>query len=128
MTEGGLDPDPGPYYLLLPDDVRSSEKTLTGTNVNAAIRTVVTGLDHYPATVDGDELPTVASIVSPRLAASGASAAERAGRRAEQQMMRERLAQHSESRSLDRAVSAVYGAISQRSPRWQHRPTATGFR
>ena len=130
-VEGGTDPDPGPYYRLPPpDQVRYAATKVVETSARAPLPNPAPyALGRYPsAGVGPAETPMAQPLLSPRLAASGASAAERAGRRAEQQLLRERSAQLSESRSLDRAINDVYGAISERSPRWQQRQTAGGFR
>lgn len=135
-AEGQADPDPGPYYrLVLPYGMRTS--AITDPNARPVPPATAYRLGRYPSAAAGISAtsatggdPTTAmpiSMLSPRLATSGASAAERAGRRAEQQLLRERSARKSESHSLDRAISQVYGTISQRSPRWQHKQTV-GFR
>jgi hypothetical protein len=129
-VERGTDPDPGPYYRLLPlGGMRSPASTVAETSMRVGLSAASYGLGRHPsAMVGATEMPMAQPALSPRLAASGASAAERAGHRAEQQLLRERAARQSELRSLDRAISDVYGAISQRSPRWQQRQTAAGFR
>eukprot|EP01046_Picozoa_sp_COSAG06_P058311 COSAG06_NODE_11666_length_1478_cov_1.518841_2_plen_210_part_00 len=105
----------GPYYQL----------QLPGSSGGAAAAAPVDQTAAATAAVHGSMMGAHAaatagmfSALSPRLA-SGVSAVERAGRRAEQQIVRERVALARESRSLDRAIDDVYGGVSKRSPRWQ---------